>query len=395
MGQIRVSQHDDGTWYTRIYQGTDPVTGKKLRKYKRFPGASCEEEALEMARDWAAALPAGGVQPERLVDVLSLYIARLPAMGAAENTRRSYAGIVRRNIAPNIGNIDADELKPRHVEAMYSAMLAQGLSPSTVNQVHWFLKGAYKWIVREELSPFDPMQSVSHPRAAQREATAIALGDFDRLNAELSAIALGEKEAPGAPGFARNAAMAAFLALWTGMRCGECCALLLGDYRPATGDVHIAGTVVEEKGAGAKLQRSTKGKKSRNVAVPRSAARVIEAHLRWRAQAVPSPSDPERPVCFGSGGGFLRPSDVSEWFAALSRSIGMPDGTTFHSLRHTHATHLIHAGIDMRTVQERLGHADVSTTLRLYAHMLPGRDRAAADAFEASAGTALPVERER
>lgn len=393
MRDVRVAQHDDGTWYTRLYQGTDPLTKKKLRKYKRFPDASSEEEALEMARDWAASLPAGGSESARLVDVLNRYVAALPAMGAAENTCKSYAGVVRRVIAPNVGNIDADELRPRHVEALYSIMLSQGLAPSTVNQVHWFLKGAYKWIVREELSPFDPMQSVSHPRAPQREAEAVALDAFDALNAELTSWVMGTKGPRlvrrGDPAFGRNAAMAAFLSLWTGMRCGECCGLLASDYRPSTGDLHVGGTVVEVKGAGAKLQRSTKGRRPRNLAMPPTLASAMEAHMLWRRGVMPADmgADGWLPVCCLSNGGFLRPSDVSEWFAGLARTIGLPEGTTFHALRHTHATYLIHMGVDMRTVQERLGHADVSTTLRLYAHMLPGRDRDAAEAFERVAGS--------
>ena len=60
----------------------------------------------------------------------------------------------------------------------------------------------------------------------------------------------------------------------------------------------------------------------------------------------------------------------------------MPAGTSFHTLRHTHATMLIANGADMRTVQERLGHANVATTLGLYAHVVPGRDQAAAAAFD-------------
>ena len=58
---------------------------------------------------------------------------------------------------------------------------------------------------------------------------------------------------------------------------------------------------------------------------------------------------------------------------------------TFHSLRHTHASWCLAHGVDLKTLSERLGHADEATTLRIYAHVMPGRDAAAARAFEEAA----------
>ena len=389
MREVTVRQHDDGTWYTRIYQGTDPVTKKKQRKYRRFPDASCEEEALAMAREWAASLPAGGVESARLADVLNRYVAVLPGMGRSANTCKSYAGIARRYVAPYIGNVDVDELQPRHVEGLYTELMKRGLAPTTVNQVHWFLRGAYKWIVKNELAPFNPMLAVSRRQAPKHEVAAMGDDESDALGRKLAAIALGEEDAPREcgtdPMFARMAAVAACISLWTGMRCGECCALLCRDFSPSANILHVAGTVVEPKGLGARYQYYTKGKRSRNVAVPLRLFDVLEPHMRWRLSFL-GPAGKRRghmgkPICCAPDGGFLRPSKVSKWFSVLSRSMGL-EGVTFHTLRHIHATSLLRAGVDMRTVQERLGHADVSTTLRTYAHVLPGRDREAADALD-------------
>jgi len=86
-------------------------------------------------------------------------------------------------------------------------------------------------------------------------------------------------------------------------------------------------------------------------------------------------------VTFGPAGGIARPSTVTRRFKSLVRELGLPEETVFHSLRHTHATWLLMHGFDMRTVQERLGHADVKTTLETYGSVMPGRDQAAAAAF--------------
>ena len=60
---------------------------------------------------------------------------------------------------------------------------------------------------------------------------------------------------------------------------------------------------------------------------------------------------------------------------------------TFHSLRHTHASALIVAGLDVVTISRRLGHANPTVTLNTYAHLFSKSDAVAADAIEAALGT--------
>ena len=60
----------------------------------------------------------------------------------------------------------------------------------------------------------------------------------------------------------------------------------------------------------------------------------------------------------------------------------MPKECTFHSLRHTHATWCLENGVNLKQLAARLGHRDEATTLRLYAHLMPGGDEQAAEAFE-------------
>ena len=79
---------------------------------------------------------------------------------------------------------------------------------------------------------------------------------------------------------------------------------------------------------------------------------------------------------------------MSAWFSGLRDELGLQRGTSFHTLRHTHATWLLLQGVDPKTVMERLGHAKVATTLELYGHVLPGRDAAAAQAFAEAASMA-------
>jgi integrase len=84
-------------------------------------------------------------------------------------------------------------------------------------------------------------------------------------------------------------------------------------------------------------------------------------------------------------GGPLSPNAVSAAWAHFADNIGQPD-VTFHALRHTHASQLIDAHVDIVTISKRLGHAKPDTTLRVYAHLFRKDDGKAAAAINAALG---------
>ena len=76
----------------------------------------------------------------------------------------------------------------------------------------------------------------------------------------------------------------------------------------------------------------------------------------------------------------FNPAAITHRFARLRAKLGPEYASVrLHDLRHFVATELIGSGVDPRTVAERLGHADPSMTLRVYAHALPAKDRQAAE----------------
>jgi integrase len=90
---------------------------------------------------------------------------------------------------------------------------------------------------------------------------------------------------------------------------------------------------------------------------------------------------PDDALLFATVGGEpLSPNAQSAAWADFADSIGMPD-VTFHALRHTHASQLIDAGVDIVTISKRLGHAKPDITLRIYAHLFRKDDSKAAAAI--------------
>jgi len=87
------------------------------------------------------------------------------------------------------------------------------------------------------------------------------------------------------------------------------------------------------------------------------------------------------PVFIRTTGEPLLPDSTTHAFKKLVMSIGIDD-VWFHDLRHTHATVMLIQGVHPKVVQERLGHAKISTTLDLYSHVMPSMQKDAVERFE-------------
>jgi integrase len=83
-------------------------------------------------------------------------------------------------------------------------------------------------------------------------------------------------------------------------------------------------------------------------------------------------------------GGYLRGSnfDRSLWYP-IRDSVGIPDTFVFHDLRHTQASLLLAAGVDLKVIQKRLGHRDFATTANTYSHLLQNAQTDAVDKLSA------------
>jgi integrase/recombinase XerD len=137
----------------------------------------------------------------------------------------------------------------------------------------------------------------------------------------------------------------------SGLRASEAIGLELGD-------VDIEEGVLRARG---------KGSKERMVPIGQAALRALAAYLdRGRAQLVKNNVEPHIFVNFR--GGQLTRQGLYKIVRRHALTAGLADRMSPHTLRHTFATHLLAGGCDLRSVQEMLGHADVSTT-QLYTHL--------------------------
>jgi integrase len=376
--RFTVSQRRDGTWRARAYLGTDPVTHQKRRPERRLPQARTEAEALEYARAWAETLAPKAADSRPLADMLAEYVDGLAGYGRAAQTVEAYRTCLRRQVAPTIGTVPVGELTAWEVSTCYRILMAgrRGEGPvgtSTVLKVHSLLSGAYAQWSREGLVSNNPMPSVTKPRRPLGSAHAIGEADFRALSAKLA-----EGMGSASPTDRATAAIA-YVCLSCGLRCGEACALERSSLRTLTHELQVHATMTERP----RLERKPTAKSAagcRNVHVDPECERAL-LDLMARLDSEIGPLAADAPLVT-IGGGFIRPSVQSERFSRLASEMGLPAGTTMHTLRHTHATMLLYGGVPVETIRQRLGHSDVATTLRLYAHVMEGADRAAAEAWE-------------
>ena len=128
-----------------------------------------------------------------------------------------------------------------------------------------------------------------------------------------------------------------------GLRIDEALQLNYGT-RPLNAEVRVMG----------------KGSKERMVPV----IPVVEKMLNEYLAVVPFPMEKETPLFLGAKGGRLAQGVAQRELRNLRKAIGLPESVTPHALRHSFATHILVAGANLRTIQELLGHASVSTTQR-------------------------------
>lgn len=391
---VKVKRGADGVFECRLYLGRG-IDGKAIRPYKRFPNAATEAEAQALADTWASNLTAGGeVKSARLVDLLEDYVQLRERNGASPNSIKSYrlftgyvARFLKRANARDLSVMDFNRFEQRLM--MPKKEGGQGLNRNSVINVHQFLRGAFNHFTDAGICEANPLVYVAKPSPERHEASAITEWDFDGFNAKLEAAM--RNEIANKKGYREAVyAFAAWLALVTGMRVGEVCAVTRDEVKRYQLYLHVGGNVIESAGKKPYRRNVTKGRKCRNIALTQDDIAVIDAFVK-RQNGVLGRVSADSPLVTLDGS-YMRPTTISRAFCRMRRACGLPREITFHSLRHTHASWLIANGCDLKTLSERMGHADEATTLRIYGHLMPGRDAAAAQLFNEAKRRAAGLE---
>ena len=284
-------------------------------------------------------------------------------------TVTGYRRNIRVHIRPALGHVPLRKLEPATLDAFYTALRTEkGLAPATVRQIHAVIRRALRQGVIWKWLPSNPAALASPGRMDTAEHTPPLPPAVLRLI--------------DAGAGSRNPDLGLFLRLAaaTGARRGELCALRWRDVDLDAGELRIERSVIE-LADGSTVERTTKTKKPRRLRLDPETVEalldhrrtwgarlaVLKLHLSPTAHLFSSSSDGSTP---------MRPAAATQAFRRLRARAGI-DGR-LHDLRHFHATQLLSQQTPVKTVSVRLGHANASTTLRIYAHALEADDQGAA-----------------
>ncbi len=341
--------------------GTDE---RGVRRRKHLTCATEEEAVREDAVLRAAVLTGAYVEPsmETLAEFLAEWLTHV-SRDRRQRTRDAYRTTVERHLVPALGRLKLAELRPLHIERFITHQYDKGLAAATIAKHFWTLHKALDRAVAWGKLARNPADQVERPGPAESSVRTFDLGEQARI--------LGRAAGTWLYG-------PILLALATGMRRGEIVGLRWRDVDLEGGVLAVRGSV-EESSAGVELGATKTEAAVRRVRIPGSIVSFLVEHRAkqrqlyaavstWHDRGLVFPADDGRP---------RRPSTLTAAFARLCRALEIPDGH-FHCLRHTFATEMLRAGVPVKVVSEMLGHANPSTTLRIYAHVLGDMQEAAA-----------------
>jgi integrase/recombinase XerD len=214
-------------------------------------------------------------------------------------------------------------------------------SPATVHRKSACLRSFYRHLRREGVRDSDPTAGLSTPRRSRKLPHVLTRGEIEKL--------LSQPRGTDPHALRDRALLELMYAC--GLRASEAIGLELGD-------VDLDERVLRARG---------KGSKERIVPIGQAALSALRIYVeRGRPGLVKDRPEPYLFVNFR--GGQLTRQGLYKIVRRHATTAGLADRMSPHTLRHTFATHLLAGGCDLRSVQEMLGHADVSTT-QLYTHL--------------------------
>ncbi len=377
-----VRERGKGNWYA-VISTRDPA-GRRKVKFISLPDAKGKTEAKRHLARIVTEMDSGAyVEPDKVTvaQFLERWLNHIKTQ-VEPNTFQRYFEYCTNNIIPALGDARLTKLRPEQVSDFYSKALSGGrhdgkdggLSPRTVHHIHVVLKQALTQACVWRAISNNPAALVKPPKVARKEMPTV---DTDATAKMIEA-------ARGTSVF-----IPILLGVLCGLRRGEICGLRWRSVALDAGRLSVVASVVKVRGD--VREKSPKNGKGRAVTLPPMLITELRRHRLQQSEGllrIDVRLTDDHHVFIGEDGAAVYPSSVTRSFSRFLRRHGLPQ-IRFHDLRHSHATHLLAAGVHPKIAQERLGHSNIGITLDTYSHVLPGMQEDAVAKVDAAIQAAL------
>jgi integrase len=367
-----------GSWYIRLEMPAGPDGRRRRVRRGGFPTRKVAQEALAQLRT-----PGHGGRGVEAVSVAEWLSHWLATRRRASSTVRGYASHSRLYLTPYLGAILLAELSTSHVQAMFTAVARQHetdgkpVTAATLSRIRATLRAALNAAIRQGLITDNPATRVELPRTRRPRAvvwTAAWVEHWERTG-ERPAVAVwtAAQTAEFLYAIAGHRLYAAFhLIALRGLRRGEAAGLRWCDVDLQEGAAMISQQVQQYDGylvvCPPKTARST-----RVIALDRTTVAALRAHRdRQRSErGTYGEGYRESGYVFTSlNGDPVSPDRLTRLFRKLITEHRLPP-VRLHDLRHGAATLALAAGVELKVVQEMLGHSSIVLTADTYTSVLP------------------------
>jgi integrase len=386
-----------GAMRVRVYAGVDPLSGRSHYLTETIKPGPQAAKLAEKAKTRLLAEVDQQRAPRTKATVEQLMDRYLELLDVDVLTRRGYEGYIRNHIRPLLGSLPVAKLNGETFDSFYATLrtcrahcgggrryiehkatdehdcddkcrphVCKPLSTSSLRQIHWCLSGALQRAVRWRWVAVNPLDQASAPKAVQSNPQPPTPDQAARvLNAAFKDLPWG---------------MLVWLAMTTGSRRGELCALKWSGVDFANHTLSIASSIAQD---GARTwEKDTKTHQQRRITLDDETIALLDAYRTQctaQAAALGTALAADARVFSDSPDHrtWIKPDTVSQRYRRMCSKLGWD--MNIHQLRHYSATELITAGVDVRTVAGRLGHGGGgATTLRVYTAWLSEADQRAA-----------------
>lgn len=278
-------------------------------------------------------------------------------------------------IYPQIGHIKLKELRADHLNDLYTLLGQDGgskrggkLSPNTILKYHRLISTVLEQAVKEALVPFNVAARATLPKAEHKDVNYFQPEQVAAIREALEQEPMKWKTL-------------VHLLLITGARRGEVLGLKWEKVDFEGNRIFICNNILYRADVGI-YESSPKTERSRRyVALPTETMQLLRRYRAWQAEErlrLGEYYQNQGFVFAQDNGNPMHPDSVTNWLKKFSRRHDLPHINP-HAFRHTMASMLYFNGVDSVSISKRLGHAQVSTTANIYAHVLEGADQRNAD----------------